>query len=402
MKLAIIAAIAPGPGCRESDGPPAAAPPLVAPPPAAPEARPPLSPASGLGSLSRLPPLEASPLVSRGKRVVGRSPLQYPRETQVNDENRRTGWGAGKPTPEHPSWIAIDIGKGPTRLLLNWSSAGSFNYEETEYGSPGAYRIETSADSSDGVDGSWNTVVTESKVVTHGQAHSFDFKGRRWVRFVVTGAPEKSPNGVQIDEIRVYDASRGQGDTWFFMGDSITAFAFGRTPEGEPGFSARVRERHPRYFPALINGGVGGHKSAEGARLIDQWLARNPDAHFWCLGYGTNDAANNTSDTSHFKENMSLIIERVRQAGRVAILATIPFASDDQHRTIPLFNGVIDDLQSFYALPRGPNLYAWFQAHPEELDDGVHPNDRGISSINRLWAEAVDPLYPREDRAPAR
>ena len=72
--------------------------------------------------------------------------------------------------------------------------------------------------------------------------------------------------------------------------------------------------------------------SGDGARHIDEWLARNPDARFWALGYGTNDAAGDAGDPSRFKANLQTIIDRVRAAGRVPILATIPFASDGHHR----------------------------------------------------------------------
>lgn len=98
-----------------------------------------------------------------------------------------------------------------------------------------------------------------------------------------------------------------------------------------------------------------------------------------------------------FRDNMRTIVDRVRAAGRVPILATIPFASDGQHRNIPEFNRVIEELRSASSLAAGPDLYRWFAAHPDELrEDGVHPNDRGVLSINRLWAEAVDAaLYPR-------
>ena len=92
---------------------------------------------------------------------------------------------------------------------------------------------------------------------------------------------------------------------------------------------------------------------------------------------------------------MREIVDRIREAGKVPILASIPFASDGQHRNIPMFNRVIDDLRTGNSLPAGPDLYTWFAAHPEELRDGVHPNDRGIVSTNRLWGEAVDALYPR-------
>jgi lysophospholipase L1-like esterase len=333
--------------------------------------------------------------VSRGKPVVGWSPARYTDPRTINDGDPRTTWAAGKPTPGRPAWVAIDVGRGPTRLLVGWSAGGSFNYEETDYGSPGSYRIETSGDSTDGAGGAWKTAVTVASVRTHAEAHSLDFTGQRWIKLVVTSAPDASPNGVQIDEIEAHDVSSGVSDSWFFMGDSITAFAFGRPPAGGLGFAASVQKRHPGHAPAVINGGVGGHKSAEGALRVDDWLARNPDARFWCVGYGTNDAAGDARDTSQFRVNLTALVGRIEGAGRVPILATIPFASDGHHRDIPRFNDVIDELRRARSLPAGPDLYAWFQAHPEELRDGLHPDDRGIGSINRLWAEAVDSLYPR-------
>lgn len=339
-----------------------------------------------------LPP---NPLVSRSKRVVGWSPLQFAEPRNVNDGDYSTSWGAGRPTPERPAWVAIDVGAAAGRLLVNWSAAGSFNYEETDYGSPGAYRIETSGDSTDGANRSWRTAVDVLAVSTHGQAHSFDFTGQRWVKFVVTRTPAQSPNGVQISEIDIHDVTVGATDSWFFMGDSITALAFDRAPAHQPSFAAWVHERRPEYFPAMMDGGTGGDKSDEGAARIGNWLARNPDAHFWAISYGMNDAAGNATDTTRFRTNMQTIVDRVRAAGRVPILATIPFASDGQHQNIPRFNRVLDELRTSNSLPAGPDLYAWFAAHPDELRDGVHPNDRGILSTNRLWGEAANALYPR-------
>jgi acyl-CoA thioesterase-1 len=344
-----------------------------------------------------------NPLVSRFRRVAGWSALPFANPRNVDDGDYSTSWDAGRPTLERPAWVSIEVGTGPRRLLLNWSAAGSFNYEETDYGSPGAYRIESSGDSTDGANGTWRIAVDAPIVSTHGHAHSFDFAGQRWVKFVVTRAPVLSPNGVQISEIDVHDATAGATDSWFFLGDSITAFDFDRAPPHQPSFAAWVHEHHPDYFPAMVNGGTGGDKSDEGATHIADWLARNPDAHFWAIAYGMNDAAGNANDTARFRANMQVIVRRVSEAGAVAILASIPFASDDQHRSIPKFNRVLDELRATNSLPAGPDLYTWFATHPEELRDGVHPNDRGIVSTNRLWGEAVDVLYPRlsrQDSAP--
>lgn len=342
--------------------------------------------------------IASNPVVSRGRPVEGWSPRMFSRPGSVVDGDRSTVWNAGKPTPDRPAWLAIDVGPGPRRVLLVWSAAGSFNYDETDYGSPGAYRIETSADSDDGKDGTWTTVADVHAVSTHGGAHAFEFAGRRWVKFVVTRAPAESPNGVQIDRIDVHDISAGASDTWFFMGDSITAFALGSSVPKGAGFASDVQRRHPGHYPAVINGGVGGDRSDDGVKHIDAWLRGNPDARFWAIGYGSNDSAGDSADTERFRQNLQTIIDRIRAAGHVPILARIPYATDGQHSTIPRFNAVVDDLRRKNNLPPGPDLYAYFRAHSDQLRDGLHPDQKGIEAMNRLWAQAVEPLYSRRTR----
>jgi hypothetical protein len=92
---------------------------------------------------------------------------------------------------------------------------------------------------------------------------------------------------------------------------------------------------------------------------------------------------------------MQALVDRIRAAGRVPILASIPYAADGHHTVIPAFNRVLDDVRRRNGLTAGPDLYRWFLDHPEQLRDGVHSDERGIVAINLLWAEAVDGLYPR-------
>jgi acyl-CoA thioesterase-1 len=341
--------------------------------------------------------IRPNPLISRGRPVTASARFDPPATSVVDGQYKTFAgtWSVGRLAPGKTAWVAIDVNVGPERLIVVWSASGSYNYNETNFGSPGSYRVETSADSTNGGNGTWRPVVHADYVSAHAAEHAFDFDGQRWVRFVVISAPAVSPNGVQIDEIDLHDASTSEDDTWFFMGDSITAFAFDRqTPVHQPSFAERVHTQHPDYFPAMINGGVGGDKSDEGLEHLDAWLAGSPDVKHWALGYGTNDAAGNAQDPSHFKQNLQAMVTRIRGAGRVPSIAKIPFASDHQHDHVSVFNDVIDEVNAANSLVPGPDLYRWFWAHPEELRDGVHPNDRGIQSINRLWADAMAPFYP--------
>jgi acyl-CoA thioesterase-1 len=346
------------------------------------------------------PGIVGNALISRGKPVFASTLVPFAHPGAVNDGVYRTyagTWTGGSPSPTQPAWNAIKVGAGPARVLVVWSAGGNYNYTDTEYGSPGAYRIETSADSTNGADGKWQVAATNANCTVRAQAHAVPFAGQSWVKLVVTGLPPKAPNGVQLDEIDVYDISLGESDTWFFYGDSITAIAFDRTtPDHEPTFAELVHTKHPGFFPAMIDGGIGGDTSAGAAAHIDAWLALNPDMRFWAIGFGTNDAAGNNADTGSFRANLGIVITKVKAAGHIPIVAKIPFSSDGAHETVPKFNEVVDDLTTQNGLPAGPDLYTWFRAHPGELNkDGIHPNDIGIKSINRLWAEATAAFYVR-------
>lgn len=336
--------------------------------------------------------LIAAPIISRGKPVVASQRGKRP-ENLVDGKYREGVWEAGTPSAEKPSWVAFDVGAGPTKLLLAWTASGSFNHNETTYGGPGSYRIEVSADSTDGENGAWKPVVTQTGNEYRTRAHGFDFAGNRWVRLVITG-PSKTTYqyGVQMDEVDLHDISAGADDTWFFLGDSITAKAYDRAPKHQPSFSELIAKKHPGFFPMMLNGGIGFEKTTEGLKRLPALLKEHPEVHFWAIGYGTNDAAGNGTDTAGFEQNLVAMVKMIQAAGRVPIIARIPFAPKE-HDGVPKFNAAIDAIAKKYGLTPGPDLYAHFKAHPDELEDGLHPNDAGIVSINRLWAEAVDGLY---------
>ena len=101
---------------------------------------------------------------------------------------------------------------------------------------------------------------------------------------------------MSLDEIEVYDTSvsysRGRmpEDTWFFMGDSITAFWANRATAGGtppaytndpashmPDFAQWINTDNPHYFPSMINGGIGGELTPNGLARLPANLADNPE-----------------------------------------------------------------------------------------------------------------------------
>jgi lysophospholipase L1-like esterase len=300
---------------------------------------------------------------------------------------------------DFPASIAIPVEPVQGDLLLVWNSSGTSDYiplpKAPTYGLPAAYTIATSANSTNGQNGTWREVARVTGNTARTRAHRFPFAGARWVRMTVTSAvPGPLGNRVVIDQVDLHDASRGTEDTVFFLGDSITAAAFTRCPDSQPSFAELVRRASPRRFPAMIDGGVGGVNSGYGVSVVEDLLDLNPDFYVWAIGYGTNDAWQKTSP-SIFEDNLETIVARIRVAGRVPIIARIPFAAEGpDDADVRALNRVIDRVAARNGLLPGPDLYTWFSAHPDELrPDGVHPSDEGSRSINRLWYEALRPFY---------
>ena len=297
------------------------------------------------------------PLISRGKPVFATSLARFAHPEAIDDGVYNTfagTWSAGLPSPSQPAIVAIRVGAGARRVMAEWSAGGNYNYTDTEYGSPGSYRIETSGDSKDGFDGTWALVATNPHCTVRTQAHVFEFAGKSWVRMVVTDPPPKSPNSVQLDENRgVRRVRRGERLLVLLRRQHHGARLQPDNTHVPAEFrGARAREA-PRYFPAVINGGIGGDRAQDAAARLDGWLALNPDMHFWAIAFGTNDAAGNNQDTSSFRQHLSTVIARVQAAGHVPILAKIPYASDGGHEKIPKFNEVIAELTADNGLLAG-------------------------------------------------
>ena len=334
------------------------------------------------------PRLIPAPLLSRGKRVTTSTGDGAP----LVDGVYRTGgkWGGGKPSPEHPAWAAIELGRGPTRLLLSWTSSGNHDYWDQFYGAPVDYQIEVSSDSTDGRDGAWRSVVEVKDNPAHGRAHSFPFDGMRWVRLSVTRLPAKVNTwGLFLDEIDVHDLSGGGNDVWAFLGDSITAETADRGTSRRPAFVDQIAARHPGYHPATLNLGLCRFKTPDALEKLDQLLALNPDAHVWAILLGSNDGT-----PEMVRDALRPMVERIRAAGRIPIVARIPFQTKYGPDYAAAKNLALDEVVRTAGLGRGPDLYTWFKAHPARLRDGLHPDDAGAIELNRLWAEAVAPLYP--------
>ena len=107
---------------------------------------------------------------------------------------------------------------------------------------------------------------------------------------------------------------------------------------------------------------------------------------------------------------MESVIKLLLAANKVPILPHIQYVLPNNGggldpAVIAKFNLAIDQLVAKYTLLPAPDMYSWFQAHPDELCapadkcgesqwDGIQPIDLpsrpGISNTIRLWAAATN------------
>lgn len=339
---------------------------------------------------------QTGPLISRGKPVscsgndVGAGGLKASANGHSED------WLFWHPSfSDLPSWCAIQVGAGPTRLLLIWDSDYSFDYISDKGLGPQDYSIAVSADSTNGADGTWRTVVSVSGNHTRVREHLLPFAGQSWVKMTINkGQTQASQPYIFVDQINLYDVSSSLNDTFFFSGDSLTAIAYDRFDASQPSFADLVHASFPQHFPAMLDGGIGGWHSDDAVQKIDLWLTLNPDMHYWLLGWGTNDAFKQVPP-DHFRANLQTLVDKIKQAGHVPILAHIPYVKvNGLNQEVQLLNAVIDQVRAANGLMSGPDLYQLFLTHQTTyfLADGIHPNAEGAKAMNLAWFQVLTPV----------
>jgi lysophospholipase L1-like esterase len=340
--------------------------------------------------LTQASAMTANPLLSRGKSMpTSRGEVSYLTDNRFMGSAFNVSDGA---------WIAIRVGPGPTRLFVNWNSPADYwSNRLTAASCPRSnplvvdYEILRSSNSTNGSDGAWTVAASVTGNYVTARGHLIDFEGSSWVKMSI------KRGGGSLDEFEVFDASKGADDTWFFPGTSITQGAF-KGYATSPGFADRVAASHPGFNPAVIRGGIGCVNSGDMVRNLGDYLAAARNARYWAIEMGTNDAwGGSNANVAAFTGNLQRIIDSCKAAGITPVLARI-LATNPARTNGWQVHGdylkAVDDLRSRNNLPAGPDLFAWFKAHPEELgQDGVHPNAAGAASIQRLWAEAASSLY---------
>ena len=348
-----------------------------------------------------------TPTFSSAETETGRAPTEtVPTET-VPAENGLPEQAPGE------QWLAIHAGVGPAALLVSWTVPGARAGHDAR-AVPSAYSIETSANSTNGRDGDWRREASIEGNRAPARAHVIEFDGQSWVRLVfcangdgsLPAAPVAAPvaapaTGIAPPALRVdlHDASDGTDDCWLLLGDST--LASGSSGEaGEASWADAIHDAYPGYFPALVGAGSPGASPASTLAHLDELLQTHPAARRVAIAYS---AASHPAAGASARENpgaaspaptpLAAIVAAVIASGSLPVLAQQPAIPGRSRDAVDELNREIAALQKQHALPPGPDLAAWFDANPHQLDGDGRPDPEGRQAIRRLWEEALDVFY---------
>ncbi len=279
------------------------------------------------------------------------------------------------------------------------------------FASPHALSVsaEDSLDSSDGQNGLWSplfpVLINPLETATRLQRLDLDPGVSRWIRLHLTNA---SGGSLSVTNIGMYaiDAA-GKNDYWLFIGASIQQ---GSARHSE--FKANVTSRWG-YDPVLFNEGYNGWMSSTLRQNLNSILARHPNATYVAVHIGGNDVTAYRpypGGAGQMYTNIVNILQTIINSNMIPVPARLSFRaynSDPVVDTIgnplsetngsgPYVTAIHDPLILHYAPDfydsvhqRGSvDMYSYFLEHQSEISsDGIHLNETGKQSWNRLWSE---------------
>jgi len=346
-------------------------------------------------------PLVPNPIVSLG-RPVTTTTGGYD-ATQLFAEPTAKGLSPWQPAAGES--VTIDVGTGFHDLLMVWQiDYPDYVSQGAGFGLPYSYAIDVSPDGA-----TWTNVVPETSTSYRSREAKFSFTGQSRVRFTM----KASQSGPSFRAMQIFDVSNGTEDTWLVAGMGPSRFVYDDLEA--PSFGSLVHGCRSKYYPALINisdlaPSISNFLTAIAAPAKDNWLTLNPDFHFWILTYGLGDVGD-----AGFASNLEAAVKQLLAAGKVPVLTHVQYVTpgnggNASATAIAKLNTAIDALVTKYGLLPSPDMFAWFQAHPNELCGAGDTNDpsgfcgesqwNGIQPINvpsrpgvsdtiRLWAAAA-------------
>lgn len=181
------------------------------------------------------------------------------------------------------------------------------------------------------------------------------------------------------------------------FGDSLTA---GLGVSRDEAYPAQLQRRLDGldYRYRVINAGVSGDTTAGGLRRVPWVLGSKPDVVI--LELGGNDGLRGLS-LEQTKYNLSRIIEQLRQAGAMIILAGMKLPPNYGQDYIRGFEAIYPDLARHYDLAFIPFFLEGVAASPAlNQADGIHPTREGYRIVVEQVLKALTPVLQARSGKP--
>ncbi|MGB1252445.1 MAG: hypothetical protein ACPG8W_17645, partial [Candidatus Promineifilaceae bacterium] len=307
----------------------------------------------------------------------------------------------------------------------NWYERGSgFSFVDSY---PEDYVLQLSADSTDGVDGTWIDVTTITGNKRSSRLHAFTADAAdnyTWFRMYVThGIGDQTSYGsgehdFALREIRLYEAQASdmsKPDSFAVYGDSLSADAFeiishqGVAQQIQTLRGTNAESIFASYGLSGQNGSGFVDSAASNDDIYDAFALDNAGGHirYWGLAIGTNDAAGGASEmgvpftnVTEYSKRLDALVQDMIARGHVPLIHRIPQTDESSNGMGDAFSKAkilndIDTIAATYRLIPGPDLYTAFRRNLDvdggtwfRAGDGTHHTSQGKLRMVDLWAEA--------------
>ena len=142
------------------------------------------------------------------------------------------------------------------------------------------------------------------------------------------------------------------------------------------------------YKIEVVNGSVSGSTSSGGVNRVE-WTLSESNIDLVILGLGANDMLRGIQPTET-KNNLEKIIKTTQDKNIKIILAGMiaPTSYGIEYKNY--FDQIYPDLSKQYNLPLIPFLLEGVALKPElNLNDGMHPNEKGTIIISKTLQEII-------------
>jgi acyl-CoA thioesterase-1 len=176
------------------------------------------------------------------------------------------------------------------------------------------------------------------------------------------------------------------------FGDSLTA-GFGLQPNQS--FPAQLEKalRGKGLAVEVINAGVSGDTTAAGLQRFDWAVPEAFDAAI--LALGANDALRGV-DPAETRKNLDQILQKLKAKGAAVLLVGMQSPRNWGDDYVKKFDPIFPDLARAYDTLLYPFFLDKVALKPElNLDDGMHPNAKGVAIMVEAILPQVEELVAR-------